>query len=170
MHRQPMRALNERWQVWCGLQRFSVTDAMKAKPWLHCKLYVCSSSLLHVEFPPRWLKYQHIVATFPPTGLELLIICRTKGADQKLSKPLSLIFEMLSFRKFSKWRYKTFCSLQSRVRRKKKSITERCLSSIYIQNNQYMPRNTVCMMFTVWWCGGKITISNLVLFSCSMQS
>lgn len=41
---------------------------------------------------------------------------------------------------------------------------------VRVYTNQYKPRNTICTVFTLQSCGRKITISNLMSFSCSMQS
>lgn len=62
-----------------------------------------SSSLLHVEFPRSWLKYQHIAAIFPPTRAPSFNNLQNEGGRWEAIKVtyICLISEALSFTNFA---------------------------------------------------------------------
>lgn len=105
-------------EVWCGPKSFFyhtcherelmaalcplTADARGRK----CRIESSNSCLLHVEFPPSWLKYQHIDATFPPTRAQSFNNLQNEGGRWEAIKVthICLISDALPFTKFSRIR------------------------------------------------------------------
>lgn len=102
-------------EVWCGLRRFSITDAMKENLWLYCMLWQlklmvqtagwrAANPPYYMEFPPSWLKYQHIAAIFPSTRAQSFNNLQNEGGRWEVIKVtyICLISEALPFTIFSR--------------------------------------------------------------------
>lgn len=101
------------------------------------------------------------------------------GADERLSKPHIFCWTseaLPSSRRLQnkevRWRqFAVESGADSHIRQSAlMCIVYRLCVCVWVYTNQYKPRNTICTVFTLQSCGRKITISNLMSFSCSMQS
>jgi len=136
---------------------------------------VCNSSSLHVEFPPRWLKYQHIAAIFPPTrGLSFNNLQNEGGRWEAIKVTWfnlwSTAIQKVFLNKEEQFMFSLKSSLERQLTLYQCTLFIQCVYVHCVYCNRYVPRNTICTMFTVWSGGRKITISNLMSFNCSMQS